>query len=308
MTLVSDPGTREDAPVVAVRTRRRVVLALAATEAPRMLRSPWLLAALLLTAALTYQWLGPQEWNGRRYGDRFVLPSGLYLAASLVVADSFHRERVPLADHAPMGEMERSTGRMVAAGLLIATIAAFVVGVNAYVWSVDGLDLGTEPGRTLHAYPTLAEEVQPVAVAALAVAVGALAGRRLRHRATAVLALAVGWFPVTMTYWAFQAPAVAPFSIVQSQPVSVDVGPPSTDPTTFPGHWLLEPPGEYQDHWARLVVSEPLAWWHDGWVLGLAALALALALPAGRGRRALAGVGAALAIVSAVAQWQVYPS
>lgn len=286
----------------------RVVLALAAVEAPRMVRSPWLLAGALLTALVTYQWLGPQDWNGQQYGQRLILPSGLYVATSLVVAGSFHRERVGLAAGVPTGELERSLGRLLAAGPLVVLTAAFVAGVTVHVRSGGGLDLGSEPGRTLHAFPTLAEEAQAVAVAALAVAVGALAGRRLRHRATAVLVLIVGWFPVTLTYWAFQAPAVAPFSIVQTQPVSVEVGPPTTDPATFPGRWLLEPPGEYQDHWARLVVSEPLAWWHNGWLLGLAALLLAFAVPAGRTRRGLALSGAVVAAVSVAAQLAVHPS
>ena len=48
-----------------------------------------------------------------------------------------------------------------------------------------------------------------------------------------------------------------------SSPNYVVAGPASTDPSTFPSDWLLSAPGDYQPHWARLVVSPELAAWHD---------------------------------------------
>lgn len=292
----------------AAPARRLVVGSLARVEALRMLRSPWLLVGGVLTALLARDWSGWQDWSGQRYGSWFLVPAGLYLATSLVVATSFHRERAALAEDAPAGATDRALGRLLASGVLVVLTAAFVAGFAVYLRSIDGLDLGDEPGRTLHALPTLAELSQPVAATVLAVAVGALAGRRLRHLTTAVLLLMIGWLPVTMTYWAFQAPVVAPFSVLQDQPVSVDVGSPATDPLSYPADWLLSAPGEYQDHWARLVVSESLAWWHTGWLLGLAALLLAFALPHGRARRVLTTAGTAVAVVSVVAQFLVYPA
>ena len=99
-----------------------------------------------------------------------------------------------------------------------------------------------------------------MALALLAVAVGAAAGRRLRHRATATLLLFVGWFPFVTVSWAFQGRRVTPFSIVQIQPVSVDVGPVTANPLDFPSRVAaVTQPGEYQDHWARLFVSGQLA-------------------------------------------------
>lgn len=311
MTLTSSHAAVPQAsPSVAVRVRgpvrRQVVLALARTEAGRMLRSPWLIGSAILTVVLVRAWLAPQEWNGARYGAWFYLPTGLYVATSLIVAGSFHRGRADVGVDAPVGEGLRCAARLLAAMLLVGLTVAFVAGLAVYIWSVDGFDLGYEPGRTLHAYPTLAELAQPVAVAVVAVAAGALAGRRLRHRATAALLLIAGWFPLTFTYWMFQDSSVAAFSILQSQPVYVNVGPPATDPATFPAHWLLEGPGEYQDHWARLVVSEPLAWWHNGWLVGVALLLLAGAVPSRR-RLLLVG-GAVVAAVSVVGQLAVYPS
>ncbi|WP_028660181.1 hypothetical protein [Nocardioides insulae] len=307
MTLFAAASSR---PVVQspLANRWRVVVALARTEARRTLRSPWLLAAVVLTAAMVRSWLQPSEWNGDKYGAWFLLPAAGYIAVSLIVAGGFHRQRTDVASGAPVDATDRCLGVALGAWPAVALTLAFTTGLTAYIWWIGGVDLGTEPGRTLHAHPTAAELSQPVAATLLAVAAGAAVGRRVRHRVTAAIVLLVGWLPVTVTAWAFTAPGVAAFSILQTQPVYVEVGPASTDPLTFPSHWLLEPPSEYQDHWARLVVSESLAWWHTGWLLGLSALVFALALPGGRARRLLVLGGTVLAAVSVGAQLLVYPS
>lgn len=294
------------APRAATPVRRHVVAALARQELRRTVRSLWLLVGIALTVLVFEDWRGPQQWHGERYGYWFTIPSALLVAISLVVALSFHRERTTVAPAAPVGDADRCLARLLAALPLLLLPLAAVTGVAAYVWSIGGLDLGHEPGRTLHAYPTVGELCQPVAAAILAIAVGAAAGRHLRHRATAMLVLVAGWLPVTFTYWAFGADAVAPFSVLQSQPVSVPVGPRSSDPLSFPAHWLLEPPGQYQEGWTRLVVSEPLAWWHNGWLLGLSLLVLAVAVPR-PARRPLALAGGVLATVCVAAQFWVYP-
>ena len=90
------------------------------------------------------------------------------------------------------------------------------------------------------------------------------------------------------------------------QPLSVDIGPPETDPTTFPATWLLTGPGPYQDHWARVVVSPSMALGHDLYLVGLIALALAVAVP-GRRRTVLAAVGTVLSLAGVVLQWSVAP-
>jgi hypothetical protein len=169
-----------------------------------------------------------------------------------------------------------------------------------------GLDLGDEPGRTLHAQFTLPEILQPVALAVLAIAVGAAAGRRFRRRASASLALFVGWFPFVTITWAFSSAPVTPFSIIQIQPVSVEIGPVTQDPLTFPGKWLLSAPGEFQDHWARLFVSARLGLAHDIWLLGLALVFVALAVP--RGSRTMpAAAGAVLAVAGVTWQYLLIP-
>jgi hypothetical protein len=121
-----------------------------------------------------------------------------------------------------------------------------------------------------------------------------------------VLTLFIGWYAVTAMYWLYQFAWLAPFSIFLSQPVYVDLGP-GVDPARLPGDWLLSVPGEYQANWERLVVSPSLAWWHDLWLLGLAALVVSLAFPAPVRRRIAAG-GAVVALVAIVAQFVVFPS
>lgn len=286
---------------------RAVVLALARAEARRLLRSPllWLGVALSLLVAWTSVH-SPEDWSGARYQSAPLVVGPLAVMISIVVAGSFHRERVGLAAEAPSGEGRRAAGRLLGALVLVALVALMTAAGAVWVRAQGGFDLGDEPGRTLHAQFTLAEALQPVALALLAVAVGAAAGRRLRHRATAVLLLFVGWFPFVMVGWGFQGRRVTPFSIIQIQPISVPVGPVTANPLDYPASWLLSQPGEYQDHWARLFVSDHLAAGHDLWLLGLSCLFLAVAVPTGR-RTPLLGAGLLLAVAGVVWQYAVIP-
>ena len=296
----------DTAPATAAPTRS-VVLALGASEARRLLRSPLLLVGLVLVAFFTWTMMqSPDDWSGARYQSAPILIGPLLVVVSMMVAGSFHRERLGVSAEAPVGEGVRAAGRLVGALVLVGLVIALTVaGAVAARW-YGGFDLGDEPGRTLHAQFTLPELLQPVALVLLAVAVGAAAGRRLRHRATATLLLFVGWFPFVTVSWAFQGRRMTPFSILQIQPVYVDVGPVTANPLDFPSEWLLSSPGEYQDHWARLVVSGHLAAWHNVWLLGLTCLFLAVALPRGR-RTALLGAGSLLAVAGVVMQYVVIP-
>jgi hypothetical protein len=293
-------------PTVAAPPRSAVVTVLAGRELVRMLRSPWLWIGAALSVVQLWPLVGPQEWHGARYGAWTWTPGGFYLGTSVVLAISFNRERAALAADAPIGELDRCLSKLLAGCGLVLITALFVVGIMGYVWSIGGVDLGDEPGRTLHAYPTLAELVQPLCLAVLAVSVGAAAGRRLRHRVAAVLVLVGGWLQATDFYWLYSGALLNPVSIVQTQPITVDAAPPTADPLRLPSDWLLVSPGEYQPSWGRLVVSEPVVWWHAGWLIGLSLLCVAAAFPAGA-RLRLATAGGTLALVSAVAQYLVYP-
>jgi hypothetical protein len=81
----------------------------------------------------------------------------------------------------------------------------------------------------------------------------------LRHPLAASIVAFLVWFLLGPTYWVLNTSALRWLTPVQVQPLSVDVGPAATDPATLPATWLLSVPGDYQDHWARLVVSPSLA-------------------------------------------------
>jgi hypothetical protein len=168
------------------------------------------------------------------------------------------------------------------------------------------LDLGDEPGRTLHAQYTLPELLQPVVLTAFAVAFGAAVVSVVRNRLASVVVMFLMWFAASGAYWVFNGPAATAFSLIQVQPLSVEVGSHGADPTTFPEHWLLSAPGLYQDHWARVIVSPAMAAWHDVYLVGLTLLAAAVATR-GRVGRTLAAAGVVLAVLGVVVQKLVQP-
>lgn len=283
-----------------------VLRSLAVVESRRMVRNPVLWACAGLSTWMMWSVVpDPDEWPGASYQDMTVGVVPLLFAVSVVVAVSFHRERSGVAPDAPVREAQRAVARLAATGPLLLVVLGYAALVAWRQRDLGGLWLGVEPGRTTHAFFTMGELAQPVALAVLAVATGAALGRRL-PLVSALPLLFVLWFLVSV-YWLFGHPAVTPFSILQAQPVRVYAGPPSADPLTFPTHWLLEGPGEFSDQWSRVLVSGGLAWWHAVWLLGLAALWGAAAVPGGRGRRRLVAAGSVLAVAGVVAQYQVIP-
>jgi hypothetical protein len=291
--------------------RRRaygVVRALAASELRRMVRTPVL--PLGPGVSLWFMWTTtPQseQWSGSAYSELAVTSAPLLLAISWVSAVSFHRERTAVGLEAPVSDEVRAWGRVVAAAPLLVLASAFAVLLGLRERGLGGLTLGTEPGRTTEALHSVPELAQHVALALLVIALGAALGRRVSSLVLALPVLLVFWFAVDGFWWLFGHRSATPFSVVQVQPVTVPVGPASADPLGFPAHWLLEPPGEFQEGWARLFVSTDLAWWHDGWVLGLALVLLAAAFPGGTTRRALLAAGVLTGTVCATAQVWVIP-
>jgi hypothetical protein len=285
--------------------RARAVRALARVESRRMLRHPVLWVGAVLTTRVTWSTSpDPDEWVGASYEEAIVAVVPFLFAASVVSAVSFHRERLDVAGAAPTGEPHRFLARLLAALPLI----VISIGISAFIaWRqrhIGGLTLGVEPGRTSEALFTAGELAQPVALTVLAIAFGAAVGRRMAHLFTVVPILFVVWL-ATSVYWFFSDRRVTPFSIVQVQPVRLHAGPSTADPLTFPASWLLEAPDEFTDAWMRVVVSEPLAWWHAIWLLGLSGLWLAAALPSGPSRRPMLVAGATLAVLGVGAQYAV---
>jgi len=278
---------------------------LARIEARLMLRhpAPWAGAGL---AALMAWNVWDEAWSGQRYQMLIASATPLMLGISLASVSAFGRELVPVADAAPMDRSRRSVARLLGGLPLVLIAVLLAAGVFIWLRARGGLPLGDEPGRTVHAHHTLPEMLQPVLLAALAVAVGAAVVHVVRRRLAASILLVLGWFLLGPTYWMFNGPVVTWLTPVQVQPTSVVAGPAETDPTTFPADWLLTGPGPYQDHWVRVVVSPAVAWWHLVYLVGLIALAVAVAVP-GRLRAALVAGGLALAVTGVVLQWAVAP-
>lgn len=278
---------------------------LARLEARLMLRHPAPWIGAVLSGLMVWQ-IWDEAWSGQRYTGLIASITPLLLGISLASVSAFGRELVPVADAVPMDRPRRSVARL-AAGLPLVLIAAVLVaGVAAWLRSGVEVSLGDEPGRTMHAHHTLPELLQLVLLAALAVAVGAAMVQVVRQRLAASIVLVFGWFLLGPTYWIFNGPVLTWLTPVQVQPSSVEIGPPESDPTAFPAHWLLSAPGQYQDHWARVVVSPALAWWHDLYLVGLVLLVLAVAVP-GRARRPMAAAGLAVAVAGVLLQQAVAP-
>lgn len=298
--------TARPSPAPTAPGRSRVTRALVATEVRRMLRNPvpWVCLALTTWAMWTVE---PErgEWPGASYEGITPAIAPLLFGISVAVAVPFHRARHDVAPAAPVSELERTRARLLAALPFVGIAAAYAGLVAWRERDLGGLWLGIEPGRTTVALHTLAELVQFVALALVAVALGAALGRRMSRLVALVPALFSLWF-VVMVYWLFGQEAVTPFSVIQVQPVNITVGPATADPLSFPSDWLLVGPSDSSDGWQRQLVSEALAWWHDVWLLGIAGLLLGLAWPR-QGRRALLVVGAVLAVAGIIGQRMVLP-
>jgi hypothetical protein len=293
------PATAEDA-------SPRVMRALVLTEARRMLRNPvpWVFLGLAIWAVWTVR-PEPGEWPGSSYEGIMPSVAPLLFGISVAVAVPFHRGRHDIAPAAPVSEVQRTLARLLAALPFVVVAAAYAALVAWRERDLGGLWIGMEPGRTTEAFHTVAELAQLVALALVAVALGAALGRRTSRLVAVVPALFVLWFVVSV-YWLFGQPAVTPFSVLQVQPINVTVGPGTADPLSFPSDWLLVGHPHTSEGWQRQLVSEGVAWWHDVWLLGLAALLLAVAWPRA-GRRTLLAVGAMLAVAGIVGQQVAIP-
>jgi hypothetical protein len=294
------PGTTASAPATVTR-------ALVAAEARRMLRNPvpWACLALTIWAMWTVS-PEPGEWPGSSYEGVMPAVAPFLFGISVAAALPFHRARHDVAPAAPVSEAHRTLARLLAALPFVVVAAAYAVLVAWREREIGGLWIGMEPGRTTEALHTTAELAQIVALALVAVALGAALGRRTSRLVAVVPALFVLWFVVSV-YWLFGHAAVTPFSVIQVQPVHLPAGTPSTDPLSLPSDWLLVgAPHTSNGGWERQWVSEALAWWHDVWLLGIAALLLGVAWPRS-GRRALLAVGTVLAVAGIVGQHVVIP-
>jgi hypothetical protein len=204
-----------------------------------------------------------------------------------------------------MSAATRSVARLLGGLSLIVAVTVVVASTAIWLRLSGGLPLGEEPGFTLHAQYTLPELLQPVLLACFAVAIGAATVHLIRNSVVASIVMFVTWALASIFWWMALGP-LQWLVLLQVQPGYVDVGPRAADPTDLPEDWLLAGPSEYQDFWARLVLSPALAAWHDVYLIGLTMLAVAVAVP-GRWRRPLALAGSLVAAVAVLMQAAVAP-
>lgn len=299
MTDISIAAAR---PRVAARTP---IVELARAEARRTLRHPAPWVGVLLSLGWL-QGVAGQDWASAHYEGLLAAVGPMLIGISMAAVTTFGREQTPVAADSPMGSGARAAGRLLGSLPLVGLVAVIVAGAAAYLRATGGLRLGDEPGLTMHAHYSLPELLQPVLLAAFAVTVGAAVVRLVRSQPASHVLVFVFWFFVAGTYWLFQGGVAQVFTPLQVQPNSVEIAPPETDPSSFPSGWLLSTPGEFQDHWARLVVSPELAAWHDVYLVGITVLLAATVTP-GRLRRPLLVAATLVAVGAVLMQLMVVP-
>lgn len=279
--------------------------ALVRVEARRMVRhpAPWL---GMLFSAWWVRNVTTVDWASSSYEGFMTAVGPMLLGISMASITSFGRGRTQLAEDAPTSTTARAVARLLAGWPLVLLMGLTVSAGAIHLRATGGVRLGDEPGMTLHGHHSPPELLQPVILALFALALGAALVRLLRSQMAAHVVVFVFWGLVAGTYWMFQGHVAQTLTPLQVQPNLVPIGPPDTDPALFPADWLLSAPGEYQDHWARLVVSPVLAAWHDVYLLGLVALMAGIAVPTHRGRLVLAS-GALVAAGAVAMQLVVAP-
>jgi hypothetical protein len=231
----------------------------------------------------------------------------MLIGVSLASISAFGRELVPVSDDAPMSAESRAVARLLGGLALVGMVVLVIGGAELWYQSQGGIPIGDEPGRTTDAHQTLSELLQPVLLACLVVTFGAAMVRLTHSRIVASILTFVTWSVCVGFYWLFGfLGALRWLAPVQVQPVSVEVAQVGSDPTQLPDSWLLAGPTEFQDHWARLVISQELAAWHDAYLVGLTLLTLAVVV-SGRWRRGLLVTGAAIVLVAVPVQPTVSP-
>ena len=304
MTAIAITGSR---PSRAAEPRAR--WSLARVEAVRHLRGVPLWIGLLLSALFAWN-VVQVDWQSGTYQ---ALPVTITpLAAALFVAGvrsggrDNHADHPPLAEEAALDGGDRVRARLLGIAPLVVIGSAVVVAGAIGMRLEGGLWVGNEPGRTDTALHTLPEILQPILLFVLAAVAGVAAGRTFKRRAPIAVAGVVVLLAVGGISWAWQGVPARYVTLVQTQPIEVHIGPATADPTAFPDEWLLSAPDQYDADWDRVIVHQPMAAWHDAYLVGLILAAAAVALRGRSGRRLLAA-GVAVAVLGVAAQVAVAP-
>lgn len=283
--------------------------ALATLEARRTLRSPWLWAGAAGTLGMLAL-LGDPGYQSGSYTLATSTFSALALGVFLHAVHVGGRDRAglaePVAPAAVMDGDERATARLlglwpaVALGILAAVIAGVGERIEGGYWVGEGL---WRSDTQVHSPLELSQAPALVLVAATA---GLAAGRASRRRGLVSALGAVVTAVVGFTSWAWQWVPARYVTLVQTQPIELDLGR-SHDLSGTPDGWLLAAPNEFDQSWRRIVVHEAMAGWHSAYLVGVAILLAGLAVRGRVGTR-LAAAGLLVAVVGVLAQVLVAPA
>jgi hypothetical protein len=289
--------------------RRERTLALAAVEARRTLRSPWLWAGAAGTLALLALIDDPGYQSGS-YTLATSAFSALALGAFVHAVHAGGRDRAgldePVAPAAVMDGDERAAGRLLglwpvaAVGLLAALALGIGERIEGGYWVGEGL------WRTDAQVHSVLELSQAPALVLFAAAAGLAAGRAARRRGLVSVLGAVAAAAFGFISWAWQWVPARYVTLVQTQPIEIDLAPGYAVGDT-PDGWLLAAPNEFDATWRRVVVHEAMAGWHSAYLVGLAVLLAGLAVRGRLGAR-LVGAGGLVAVAGVVAQLVVAPA
>jgi len=273
------------------RSQRSAVLALARVEARRALKGPafWIGLALTVWAGITASQF---DWQGATYAETTLtfapLATGVFVAGALAGGrDRRADDRPELAEEAALDSSARSAARLLGLLPLVVIGAVLVVGVAIGVRVEGGQWIGDAPGRSDTEVHGVAEIFQPILWLVLAGATGVAGGRAFRRRTPVVVAGLVIGFLFTGAFWVWQWPPMSFVVPVQSQPIEVAIDGAPTSPNALPADWLLIDPNERGGEWHRAMVHQPLAAWHDVYLVGLATLAVGIAVRGRRGRQVM---------------------
>ena len=270
-----------DAQAPATDARRRAILALGRAEARRNLRSPWLLVVVAYTL-LTSVRVQAFDWAGASYSMLALQAVPLAALASFQGLRVAGRDRQadlpPLAEEAPLGEVERVLGRLIGLGAYVALAVVGVVVAEVAARVEGGYWLGEGFNKTETAQHAPIEWLVPPAAVAAAAAAGLALGRRFQYRIVVGIAAGVFWFLMWGGWWAFQFTPMVAVTLAPTQPMFVDAGPGELGFADFPEDWKVLPPDQYNDRWTRQVVSQPFVAAHVVYLVGLTVLFTSVAL------------------------------
>lgn len=292
----------------AVDAGRSRVGALAGIEAQRTLRSPWVWTGLAGTLAMLTT-IGDADYQAGSYSLVTVTPIALALGVFVHAVQAGGRDRAglaePVAPAAVMDSRERAAARLVGLwpALILALLVAVAIGVGERI--EGGYWVGEALWRTDTRVHSAVELAQGPALALLAASAGVAVGRASGRRGLISVLGAVVVAAFGFISWAWQWVPARYLTLVQTQPIELDLGR-GFKVSDTPDGWLLAGPNEYESSWRRVVVHEAMAGWHSAYLVGLAVLLAGLAVRGRTGNR-LVAVGLVLAVVGVAAQVLVAP-